>query len=83
MREVPPSTWRLVQLECESASDESLTIMDGALYTSLHRMEQRGWIAAEWGVSAQGRRAKFYRLTQLGRKQLQTQTEFLAISAEE
>jgi len=54
----------------ESSSDGSLTVLDGALYTCLHRMENRGWIAAEWGVSGQGRRAKFYRLTPTGRKQL-------------
>jgi PadR family transcriptional regulator PadR len=52
-----------------------LTVLDGALYTSLHRMEDRGWIAAEWGVSPLGRRAKFYRLTPVGKKQLQSETQ--------
>lgn len=47
-----------------------LEIEDGALYRALHRMEDRGWLEAEWGVSAQGRRAKFYRLTGRGREQL-------------
>lgn len=59
----------------EESSRGSLTVLDGALYTSLHRMEDRGWIAAEWGVSPLGRRAKFYRLTPPGRKQLQNETK--------
>lgn len=54
----------------EDVSEGSLTVIDGALYTALHRMEQRDWIASEWGVSALGRRAKFYRLTRTGRQQL-------------
>ena len=59
----------------EQISGGSLTVLDGALYTALHRMEERGWIAAEWGVSGHGRRAKFYRLTPVGRKQLQAETQ--------
>ena len=47
-----------------------LQIEDGALYTSLHRMEARGWLRSEWGVSDRGRRAKFYELTAAGRRQL-------------
>lgn len=43
-----------------------LTVEDGALYTSLHRMEKRRWLASEWGVSENNRRAKFYRLTSKG-----------------
>jgi PadR family transcriptional regulator, regulatory protein PadR len=58
----------------EESSGGSLTVLDGALYTALHRMEDRGWIAAEWGVSPLGRRARFYRLTPAGRKQLQAET---------
>jgi transcriptional regulator len=58
----------------EQSSGGSLTVLDGALYTALHRMEERGWIAAEWGVSALGRRAKFYRLTPVGREQLKVET---------
>lgn len=42
----------------------------GSLYPALYRLEDRGWISAEWGVSPEGRRAKFYTLTQTGRKQL-------------
>jgi PadR family transcriptional regulator, regulatory protein PadR len=59
----------------ESASGRSLTVLDGALYTALHRMEAKDWIAAEWGVSGLGRRAKFYRLTPAGRKQLHAETK--------
>ena len=59
----------------EQSSGGSLTVLDGALYTALHRMEVREWIAAEWGVSALGRRAKFYRLTPAGRKQLLAETK--------
>lgn len=50
-----------------------LEIEDGALYRALHRQEERGWLQAEWGVSVQGRRAKFYRLTRAGRTQLETE----------
>lgn len=59
----------------EQSSGNSLTVLDGALYTALHRMEEREWIAAEWGVSPLGRRAKFYRLTPAGRKQLHAETK--------
>jgi PadR family transcriptional regulator PadR len=58
----------------EEISKGSLTVLDGALYTALHRMEDREWIVAEWGVSPTGRKAKFYRLTALGKKQLQAET---------
>lgn len=51
-------------------TSQSLQVLDGALYTSLHRMQVRGWIAPSWGTSDKGRRAKFYTLTPLGRKQL-------------
>lgn len=53
-------------------SDDSLNVDDGALYTSLHRMEKRGWVAAEWGLSDNNRRAKYYELTRQGRAQLKT-----------
>ena len=51
-------------------TEDALRIEEGALYPALHRMEQRGWIEAEWGVSENNRRAKFYRLTDEGRSQL-------------
>lgn len=53
--------------------DDLLKIEDGSLYPALYRMEERGWIASEWGVSENNRRAKFYKLTRAGRKQLQGQ----------
>lgn len=54
----------------ESATHERLAIEEGALYPSLHRMEQKGWLLAEWGYTDQGRKAKFYRLSAIGRRQL-------------
>ena len=56
------------------STDGELEILDGALYTSLHRMEARGWVAAEWGLSDRGKRAKFYTLTPAGRRQLRAET---------
>jgi PadR family transcriptional regulator, regulatory protein PadR len=53
-----------------NTTDGALQIDDGALYTSLHRMEARGWLDHEWTVSPKGRRAKYYRLTAEGRRQL-------------
>jgi transcriptional regulator len=52
----------------------SFTVLDGALYTSLHRMEERGWVESEWGTSEKGKRAKFYRLTTVGRRALRAET---------
>ena len=51
-------------------TDEALTIEEGALYPALHRLEQRGSIAAEWGLSDNNRRARYYKLTPQGRQQL-------------
>jgi PadR family transcriptional regulator, regulatory protein PadR len=51
-----------------------LLIEDGALYQSLHRMQEREWIESEWGHADSGKRAKFYRLTSAGRKRLQVET---------
>jgi transcriptional regulator len=58
-----------------SATDEALSIEDGALYPALHRLEDRGWIRAEWGVSENNRRAKYYTLTVKGRRQLGREME--------
>ncbi|MGD0220985.1 MAG: PadR family transcriptional regulator [Terriglobia bacterium] len=58
----------------ELLSDEDLRIEEGALYPALHRLEVRGWLGSEWGVSEKNRRAKFYRLTPAGRKQLVAET---------
>ena len=51
-------------------SEDVLLVEEGSLYPALHRLEKRGWIAARWGVSENNRRAKFYRITAAGRKQL-------------
>ena len=52
-------------------TDDALQVEEGALYPALHRMEERGWLVAEWGLSENKRRAKYYALTTLGRNQLQ------------
>jgi PadR family transcriptional regulator, regulatory protein PadR len=53
----------------------SFKVLDGALYTALHRMEERGWVSSEWGASDKKKRAKFYRLTAAGRRALRAETE--------
>ena len=59
-------------------SGDVLQVETGSLYPALHRMERQGWIEAEWGTSELGRKARFYRLTAKGRKQLVTETERFA-----
>ena len=59
----------------EEATGEALQIEDGSLYPALYRMEQKGWIEAEWGMSELGRRVKLYRLTGAGRDRLSQETE--------
>jgi transcriptional regulator len=59
----------------EQISQDVLQVNQGSLYPALHRLEHRGWIKAEWGVSELGRRARFYSLTAAGRKQLEVETE--------
>lgn len=54
-------------------SRQTFRILDGALYTSLHRMEERGWLESDWGNANSGKRAKFYRLTTVGRRALRDQ----------
>src|SRR4051812_44460754 len=56
-------------------SDEVLQVEQGSLYPALYRLEDRGWIKAEWGVSENNRKARFYELTSAGRKQLATETD--------
>ena len=53
-------------------SDQALALEEGSLYPALHRMERHGWVCSEWGVSDNGRRAKFYSLTQEGKSRLKT-----------
>src|SRR5580704_16355677 len=59
----------------QQISQDVLRVNQGSLYPALHRLEHQGWITAEWGVSELGRRARFYRLTAAGKKQLQLETE--------
>ena len=56
-------------------SNDRLALKQGSLYPALHRLEGRGWIEAEWGVSEAGRSAKFYRLTRAGRRQLEAEKQ--------
>jgi PadR family transcriptional regulator PadR len=64
-----------ITLHIERISNEVLRVEEGSLYPALHRMEQQRWIASEWGLSENNRRARFYRLTALGRKQLAAERE--------
>jgi PadR family transcriptional regulator, regulatory protein PadR len=69
----PLHGWAISQ-RLKQVSSDVLQVSDGSLYPALHKLEQEGWITAEWKTSELGRRAKFYSLTRLGRKQLQTET---------
>ncbi|HQR37491.1 MAG TPA: PadR family transcriptional regulator [Blastocatellia bacterium] len=70
----PTHGWDIAQ-RIQQVSGDVLRIGQGSLYPALHRLENRGWIAAEWGASENNRRAKFYELTARGRKQLTEETE--------
>src|SRR5438067_6813457 len=59
----------------KDASADGLEIEDGSLYPALNRMLVKGWVSAEWGISANNRKARFYRLTPAGRKQLDREAE--------
>ncbi len=59
----------------QQISQDVLQVNQGSLYPALHRLEHRGWIKAEWGISELGRRARFYSLTTSGRKQLEIEAE--------
>jgi len=59
----------------EDTTGEAVLIEEGSLYPALYRLERRGWVEAEWGTSELGRKAKFYRITPKGRRQLATETE--------
>jgi len=59
-----------ITLHIQAASENLLRVEEGSLYPALHRMEQEGWISAQWGTSENNRRARYYRLTAAGRKQL-------------
>jgi PadR family transcriptional regulator, regulatory protein PadR len=64
-----------ITLHIQKISNEVLRVEEGSLYPALHRMEQEGWIAAEWGLSDNNRRARYYSLTAAGRKQLAQEEE--------
>jgi PadR family transcriptional regulator PadR len=64
-----------VLLRIQQISGDQLAILQGSLYPALYRLEHQGLIASEWGESDNNRRAKFYRLTAAGRKQLRAETE--------
>jgi PadR family transcriptional regulator PadR len=59
----------------EQVSEDVLTLNEGTVYTSLLRLQQRGWIDSEWGTSENNRKARFYSITSRGRKQLAVETE--------
>ena len=66
----PMHGWAIGQ-RLRQVSSDALQVSDGSLYPALHKLEQEGWITAEWKISDLGRRAKFYTLTRPGRKQLE------------
>jgi PadR family transcriptional regulator len=64
-------------------AEDMLTVEEGTLYPALYRIEERGWIKSEWGASENNRRARFYKLTRAGRKQLQVEEsnwEYLSLA---
>ena len=69
----PLHGWAISQ-RLKQVSGEVLQVSDGSLYPALHKLEQEGWITAEWRPSENNRRAKFYSLTRIGRRQLQKET---------
>ena len=70
----PAHGYALVQ-RIRQISDDALQVQEGSLYPALHRMEQADWITAEWKPSENGRRAKYYKLTAAGRRQLEREQE--------
>lgn len=70
----PMHGWGIAQ-RIQQISKDVLQVQQGSLYPALHRLEHQGWIAAAWGTSENNRRAKFYRLTAAGRRQLERETK--------
>lgn len=64
-----------ISLRLKQVSSDVLQVSDGSLYPALHKLEQEGWIKADWKTTENNRRAKYYSLTRLGRKQLEKETE--------
>src|SRR5215831_2014726 len=69
----PLNGWAISQ-RLKQVSGEVLQVSDGSLYPALHKLEQEGWITAEWKITENNRRAKFYSLTRPGRKALEKET---------
>jgi PadR family transcriptional regulator PadR len=69
----PQHGWAISE-RIEQISSSVLQVQQGSLYPALHRLERRGWIKANWGVSENNRRAKYYALSRAGRKQLEADT---------
>jgi PadR family transcriptional regulator, regulatory protein PadR len=63
-----------ISLRLKQVSGDVLQVSDGSLYPALHKLEQEGWIKAEWKITENNRRAKFYSLTRLGTKRLESET---------
>jgi PadR family transcriptional regulator, regulatory protein PadR len=70
----PMHGWGIAQ-RIQQVSHDVLRVNQGSLYPALHRLEAEGWIAAEWGASENNRKAKYYRLTRAGQRQLEAETE--------
>ena len=70
-----PMNGYAISLRLKQVSGEVLQVSDGSLYPALHKLEQQGWIAAEWRTTENGRRAKYYSPTRLGRKQLEKEAD--------
>src|SRR5580692_8932837 len=70
----PQHGWAISE-RVQQVSSDALSIQQGSLYPALHRLERRGWIKPEWGTSENNRRAKYYKLTRTGEKQLERETE--------
>lgn len=64
-----------ISLRLKQVSGDVLQVSDGSLYPALHKLEQEGWITAEWRTTVNSRRAKYYSLTRLGRRQLEKEAE--------
>ena len=70
----PQHGWAISE-RIQQISSDVLQVQQGSLYPALHRLERRGWIKADWGASENNRRAKYYKLTRAGRKQLDTEAD--------
>ena len=70
----PTHGWAIAQ-RIQQVSNDALKIGQGSLYPALHRLEYKGWIAAEWGASENNRKARYYSITRAGRRQLEAELE--------